>query len=214
MTAWDDYCAAARRLDAIRRGAATAAGAQAQAVRAARDELAAVRARLVPQQSRLRESGVPDSELWPTPADAVAAEQAVAGGPRHVLAALRQARAIADSADAALLTRMGPRPLGGGVRRTASLRNLLVYGPFGAVVLVVEVVLYLAAGGHGRSVYALGCGLVMPVAAFLLGWVGVGIAFPAAPGAKVDRTPAFGAVVCLAPAVLAGVLIGILWIAT
>jgi hypothetical protein len=214
MTAWDDYCAAARRLDAIRRGVATAAGAQAQAVHAARDELTAVQARLVPQQSRLRESGVPDSELWPTPADAAAADQAVAGGPRHVLAALRQARASADSADAALLIREGPPRLGGGVRRTAAMRNLLVYGPFGAVVLVVEIVLYLAAGGQARSAYALGCGFVMPVVAFLLGWVGVGIAFPAAPGTKVDRTPAFGAVVCLAPAVLAGVIIGILWIAT
>ena len=81
MTAVGRLLRAAQRLDAIRRGAATAAGEQAQAVRAAREELGAVRARLVPQQSRLREAGVPDDELMPTPADTAVAEQAVAGGP-------------------------------------------------------------------------------------------------------------------------------------
>jgi hypothetical protein len=211
VTAWDEYCAGAQRLDAIRRGAATAAGEQARAVRAAREELGAVRARLVPQQSRLREAGVPDDELMPTPADTAHAEQAVVGGPVQVLAALRQARMTADGADAALLgagvgggTGKGPRP--------AALRNLLVYGPFALTVLVVQIVLLFVADGNSGGAYALGCGVLLPVTAFALGWLGVGIAFPAAPGERVDRTPLFGAVVCLVPAVLVGFAAGVMWI--
>jgi hypothetical protein len=215
MTAWDDYCAAAQRLDAIRRGAASAAGEQAQAVRVARDELTAVRARLVPQQARLRESGVPDEELRPTAADAAAAGQTMAGGPAEVLVALRQARMTADGADAALLgTGGGPARAGAGRasgRRSAALRNLLVYGPFAAAVLLAQIALYLAAGA-GRSQYALGCALLLPVVAFALGWLGVGIAFPAPPGGRVDRTPAFGALVCAVPLALTAVTAGLLWV--
>jgi hypothetical protein len=211
MTAWDDYCAAAQRLDAIRRGAATAAGEQARAVRAAREELGAVRARLVPQQSRLREAGVPDDELMPTPADTAMAEQAVGGGPVQVLTALRQARMTADGADAALLG----AGVGGGAGkglRTAALRNLLVYGPFALTVMVVQIVLLFVSSGSAGGAYALGCGVLLPVTAFALGWLGVGIAFPAAPGERVDRTPLFGAVVCLVPAVLVGFAAGVMWI--
>ena len=213
MTAWEDYCAGAQRLDAIRRGAATAAGEQARTVRAAREELGAVRARLIPQQSRLREAGVPDDELMPTPADTAQAEQAVVGGPVQVLAALRQARMTADGADAALLggggggsgVARGPRP--------AALRNLLVYGPFALTVLVVQIVLLFVANGSAGGAYALGCGVLLPVVAFALGWIGVGIAFPTAPGERVvDRTPLFGALVCLVPAVLVGFAAGVMWI--
>ena len=211
MTAWDDYCAAAQRLDAIRRGAATAAGEQARAVRAAREELGAVRARLVPQQSRLREAGVPDDELMPTPAETAMAEQAVGGGPVQVLAALRQARMTADAADAALLGAGGGGSAGKGLR-TEALRNLLVYGPFALTVLVVQIVLLFVASGSAGASYALGCGVLLPVTAFALGWLGVGIAFPAAPGERVDRTPLFGAVVCLVPAVLVGFAAGVMWI--
>jgi hypothetical protein len=208
MTAWDDYCAAAQRLDAIRRGAATAAGEQAQTVRAARDELGAVRARLVPQQARLREAGVPDDELMPTPADAAVAGQGVAGGPVQVLAALRQARITADGADAALLgTGAGAR---GPVRRTPALRNLLVYGPFALTVLVVQLALVLTAGGTRGSSYALACGLLIPLAAFAFGWLGVGIAFPAPPGERVDRTAVFGLIVCLVPVLFVGAVLGVM----
>jgi hypothetical protein len=213
MTAWDDYCAAAQRLDAIRRGAASAAGEQAQAVRVAREELTAVRARLVPQQARLRESGIPDDELRPSVDDAAAAGQAMTGGPTEVLVALRHARATADTADAALLGAGGgptgaPRVAG---RRAAALRNLLVYGPFAAAVLLAQIALYLSAG-EGRSRYALGCALLLPVLAFALGWLGIGIAFPAPPGERVDRTAAFGAVVCAVPLVLTAIVAGLLWI--
>ena len=198
-TAWAEYCAAAQRLDAVRRGAAQAAGEQAQTVRAARDELTAVRARLIPQQARLRESGVPDLDLRPTPADATTAHRALAeGGPAAVLAALRQARSTADRADATLL---GTAPISAASTAPArpAVRNLLVYGPFAAAVLVVQIALLLTAGGTPMSIYALGCGLTLPLFAVALAWVAIGWAFPAPEGQRADRTLPLGAALCFAP---------------
>ncbi|GIF49024.1 hypothetical protein DFJ67_2582 [Asanoa ferruginea] len=199
--AWDAYCAAAQRLDTVRRGAATAAGEQAQVVRAARDELASVRARLVPQQARLREAGVPETELHPTPADAEAANRAVAGGPSAVLAALHHARSTADRADAALLGAPGAALTQKTPPVRTWLRNMLVYGPFSAAVLAVQIALLVTAGGTPMSIYALGCGLTLPLAALAFAWVTIGAAFPA-PGGKVDRTLGIGAIVCFAPVLI------------
>lgn len=195
-SAWQDYLAAAGRLDAVRRGAAAAASEQAQAVQAAREELTGVRARLAPQHSRLRGLGVPDWELAPGPAELSAAAGTVAGGPGAVLAALRGARATADAADATAM---------GAVARPAVpawLRNLLVYVPFAFVVLVIQVGLYRASGDRPPEFVALLCGLVMPAAAFGLGWLIVGFVFRAMPGARVERTPLVGAVLCAAPALV------------
>ncbi|MEV4536883.1 hypothetical protein AB0J82_24200 [Asanoa sp. NPDC049518] len=203
-TAWSDYCAAAQRLDAVRRGAATAAGEQAQAARAAREELSAVRARLVPQQARLREAGVPDDDLHPTPADAEAARRAVAGDPGAVLTALHQARSTADRADAALLGVPGAA-LGVAGNRTPVrnwVRNMLVYGPFAGAVLVVQIALLITAHGTPMTIYALGCGLALPLAALGFAWVTIGAAFPAPAGGKVDRTLPIGAATCFAPVLI------------
>jgi len=200
-SAWSDYCAAAQRLDAVRRGAATAAGEQAQTTRAAREELSAVRARLVPQQARLREAGVPDADLHPTPADAEAAGRVITGDPAGALTALHQARSTADRADAALLGVPGAA-LGVAGPRTpvrAWIRNMLVYGPFAASVLVVQIALLVTAGGTPMTIYALGCGLALPLAALGFAWVTIGAAFPAPAGGKVDRTLPIGAVACFAP---------------
>ncbi|ROT28025.1 hypothetical protein [Micromonospora sp. HM5-17] len=100
--AWREYLTAAQRLDAVRREAATAASEQARSVHAAREELTALRARLVPQQARLRGLGVPEGELTPTEPEVVAAAQAMAGGPEAVRAALRRARASVEAAEAAI----------------------------------------------------------------------------------------------------------------
>ena len=53
MTAWDDYLAAAQRLDAVRRDAAAATAARTAATQAAGQELATVRQRLALQAARL-----------------------------------------------------------------------------------------------------------------------------------------------------------------
>ncbi|SNT66092.1 hypothetical protein SAMN05421812_13220 [Asanoa hainanensis] len=200
-TAWSDYCAAAQRLDAVRRGAATAAGEQAQTTRAAREELSAVRARLVPQQARLREAGVPDVDLHPTQADAEAAGRAIAGDPAGVLTALHQARSTADRADAALLGVPGAALGVTGPRTpvTSWVRNMLVYGPFAGAVLVVQIALLVTAHGTPMTIYALGCGLALPLVALGFAWVTIGAAFPAPTGCKVDRTLPIGAATCFAP---------------
>ena len=201
---WADYLAAAQRLDAVRRVASSAANEQAATVQAAVQELAAVRARLAPQRARLvQDLGVPESDLVPLETDLMAATQTVAGGPAAVLAALHQARATADAADAAML---GPRSRG---QWRPWARNLLVYGPFAAAVLIVQIVLYLVAPSGSVPTYALLCGLSLPVLAFGLGWVTIGYVYGGGPG-KVDRTPLIGAVACLAPVLLTCMGVGVL----
>ncbi|MGN9813323.1 hypothetical protein ACTMSW_28715 [Micromonospora sp. BQ11] len=198
VAAWADYLAAARQLDGVRRDAATAAGEQARSVQAAREELSTVRTRLAPQESRLRERGVPAISLMPTPPEVTEATRSMAGGPAAVLAGLRTARAQADAADAALAA----RGLFGPSAWSAGPRNLLVYGPLALLVPLLQVVVLLTTGAGTATVAALVCGLPMPAVAFAAGWTGVGRLFPAGPGGRVDRTARLGALVCLVPAVL------------
>ena len=200
--AWADYLAAARRLAEVRRSATAAASDQSEARRAAGQELAGVRARLAPQHSRLvHDLGVPANALVPTEADLARAAQAVSGGPGAVLTALRNARGTADAADAAML---GPRSAGSAWRPWA--RNLLVYGPYAVVVLIVQIALYLIAPSGSVPTYALVCGLTMPLLAFGLGWVTIGFVY--GPG-KVDRTPLIGAIACLTPVLLTCMGVGV-----
>jgi hypothetical protein len=201
---WADYLTAAQRLDAVRRAASTAASEQQAAATAARQELSAVRARLAPQQARLvRDFGVPETDLAPRLADVESASLAMAGGPAVVLAALQQARRTADAADATIL---GPAPGEGSLRPVA--RNLLIYGPFAAAVLIVQIVLYLVAPPGSVPTYALLCGLSMPVLAFGLGWATIGYVY-GDKRTKVDRTPILGVVVCLTPVLLTCMGVGL-----
>ena len=201
---WADYLAAAQRLDAVRRAASAATTEHAAAVQAAQQELAGVRARLAPQRARLiRDFGVPEIDLTPQPADEALALPAVAGGPAAVLAALQQVRQTADAADAAML---------GSVGRAAWrpwARNLLIYGPFAAAVLIVQIVLYLVAPAGSVPTYALLCGLSMPLLAFGLGWVTIGFVYGGGPE-KVDRTPLIGVITCLMPVLLTCMGVGLL----
>jgi len=201
---WADYLAAAQRLDAVRRAASAAASEQQATATAAHKEFADVRARLAPQHARLvRDFGVPEIELTPRPAELESASLAMAGGPTAVLAALQQARRTADTADATLLdtTKAGPlRPWA---------RNLLIYGPFAAAVLIVQIVLYLVAPQGSVPTYALLCGLSMPVLAFGLGWATIGFVYGGG-GVKADRTPILGAVICLTPVLLTCMGVGLL----
>ena len=201
---WADYLEAAQRLDAVRRAASAAAGEQEATVQAAVQELASVRARLLPQRARLvQDFGVPESGLTPQPAERAQAAQAVAGGPAVVLNVLRQTRSTADAADAAL---QGP---GTQARWRPWARNMLVYGPFAAAVLIVQIVLYLLAPSGSLPTYALLCGLTMPVLAFGLGWVTIGFVYGGGPG-KVDRTPVVGLIACLTPVLLTCMGVGLL----
>ncbi|GIF11222.1 hypothetical protein [Actinoplanes teichomyceticus] len=204
---WAAYLAAARELDVVRRAASSVAGEQAATIATAWQELSAVRARLAPQRARLvRDFGVPEVDLTPQDGERAAALAAVTGGPGAVLAALRQARATADAADHAFV---GPAPAGPG-RPWA--RNLLVYGPFAAAVLFVQIILYLVAPSGSLPTYTLLCGLSMPLLAFGLGWATIGFVWgPDAEksGAPVDRTPVLGIVTCLTPVLLTCMGVGL-----
>jgi hypothetical protein len=203
---WADYLAAARRLDAVRRAASSAMSEQNATLLAAQQELSAVRARLAPQRARLvQDLGVPETALLPQAAERESAAQAVAGGPDAVLAALRRARGTADAADAVILG--GPRGTPATWRPVA--RNLLVYGPFAAAVLIVQIVLYLVAPSGSLPTYALLCGLSMPILAFGLGWLTIGFVY-ADPSGKVDRTPLVGIIACLTPVLLTCMGVGLL----
>lgn len=201
---WASYVAAAQRLDAVRRAASSAAGEQAATLQAAQQELASVRARLAPQRARLvQDLGVPVAALAVQPGERALAAQAVATGPESILAALRQARSTADAADAAMV---GPGPA---TPWRPWARNLLVYGPFAAAVLIVQIVLYLIAPSGSLPTYALLCGLSMPLLAFGLGWLTIGFVYGGGP-AKVDRTPLVGAIACLTPVLLTCMGVGLL----
>lgn len=203
--AWDEYVAAARRLDAVRRGAATAATEQAQAARTAREELSALRARLAVEHGRLAQLGVPEADLQPSPAEVSAAADAMAGGPTAVRAALNRAGAMVDGA----ATTLAGQPGGGRAATPVWLRNLLVYGPFAAVVLLVQIALY-ATAGTDLPQYAVLCGLSMPAAAFGLGWLTIGWSFDRNAEGKVERTPLLGIAVCFAPVVVTCMGVGLL----
>ncbi|MER7459664.1 hypothetical protein [Micromonospora sp. NPDC126480] len=196
--AWTDYLAAARQLDGVRRDAATAAGEQARAVQAAREELATVRTRLAAQETRLRAAGVPPISLVPTPPELTEATRSMASGPAAVLAELRVARARVDAAEAAL----DARGLVGAAGWPVAARNLLVYGPLALLVPVIQLVLLAVVGSGPVTAAALFGGLVMPAAAFGAGWWGIGRLFPPGAGGRPDRTPRLGVLVCLVPAVL------------
>lgn len=202
--AWAGYLAAAQRLDAVRR-VADSRDEQAQLTMAAHRELTEVRARLAPQRDRLvREFGVGEAELVPQPAERIAATAAVAGGPAHALAALRRARDFADAVNAATSRPGQPGPW------LPWMRNMLVYGPFAAAVLMVQIVLYVAAPPDAVPTYALLCGLTLPVVAFGLGWVTIGFVFGGQ--GVVDRTPVHGALICLAPVLVTCMGVGLLTI--
>ncbi|SCG52578.1 hypothetical protein [Micromonospora inositola] len=206
--AWADYVAAARQLDGVRRAATTAAGEQARSVQAAREELTVVRARLAPQQAQLRQLGVPAISLRPTPPELTEAARSMSAGPAAVLTSLQAARRWADAADDTLAARGLPRL----ARWPSRPRNLLVYGPLALVVPLIQLLVLLGTGIGPATILALVVGLPMPAVAFMAGWLAVGRLFRPRPADRVDRTPRFGALVCLVPAVAttAGIVLALL----
>lgn len=201
--AWSEYLAAAQRLDTVRREAADAAAGEAAALAAARDELPTLQAGLTMQATRLLDTasrtGSPPPVLQPGPAELHDAAQAVAGGPAVALAALRQAGANVDVADGAL-ARLDDEGTG-----PQALRNLLVYGPLALVALLVQLAVAGLAEPGAQLFFAAVCGLVLAPLAFGAGWLLTGVVHPERP-----RTPQVGALVCIAPALVAVLLLALL----
>jgi hypothetical protein len=195
---WSDYLSTAHRLDTVRREAAEAASAEADAVATARAEIPGVQARLSIQAGRLLESalqaGVSPPTLVPGPVEQHAAEQAVEGGPHVVLTALRQARSEVDVADSALARLEEPE--------TGQLMsNLVIYGGAGTAATLVQVLFALLADPGSRAVYAVACGLIMAGMLWAIAAVLISILHP-----RRSRTAQAGAVVTLAPVVLAALV--------
>ncbi|MDG4828047.1 hypothetical protein O7627_01860 [Solwaraspora sp. WMMD1047] len=128
---WQDYLAAAQRLDAVRRGSepagsGPAGSGPAETIRAARDELARLRARLALQHAQLRALGVPEDDLRPTAAELAAVAEPMAAGPEPVLAALRQARTTVAATDGRMVGAGWSVRLGAAIRRRAAARHLVL----------------------------------------------------------------------------------------
>src|SRR2546423_15689020 len=105
MTAWDDYLAAAQRLDAVRRSAAVAVAEQTKALQAARDDLTGLRTRLGLQHARLLDTALqagpalPDCS--PAPANMAKAPTVLGKGcPHSVRPTLSGARSAPPDAPA------------------------------------------------------------------------------------------------------------------
>ena len=202
--AWAAYLEAARELDVARRDATVAAGLD-RPVRAAHDELAVVRARLVTQRTRLRELGAEESALIPTLPEVTAVSVGMGDGPAAIRSALHRARATVEAAEAKL-----PPYRPATARTPVWVRNLVVYGALAAAVLVIQLMLYTTASAEALPTFALIFGVVLPVLAFALGWFAIGAAFPPGADGRADRTPALGVLVCAAPSVLTCVGVGII----
>jgi len=197
-SAWTEYLSSAHRLDAVRREAAASAAADAEAVVTARSELPVVQARLGLQAARMLDAalqvGVQPPVLVPNSAEQRSAEMAVSGGPKVVVAALRQARSTVDVADAALARVDSPA-------RGVAVQNMVAYGPAAAVATLIQLVFALLVDDRTRVFYSAACGLTMAAMTFGAAWVLLGILYPGRP-----KTPEIGAVVCTAPIVLVAFL--------
>ncbi|MFY1634683.1 hypothetical protein ACN27F_15625 [Solwaraspora sp. WMMB335] len=191
---WADYAAAARRLDRLRRG-----NPDQPVLAQDETELTALRHRLARQRQQLLALGVPATALEPLPAEVAACRSTLAADGAGARQAVRVQVASALDTAATSLARTAP------ATGAPAVRNLLVYGPFAAITLVIQVALFVAAGQRAPLAYVLGCGLVMPLVAFGLGWLAVGVVF-AGPGQAVQRTPLVGALACAAPLLLSCVL--------
>lgn len=206
MTRWDDYVSEIRQLDAVRRDAAAAVARQQDAASSAQQELGGVRQRIALQRSRLtdvagRLTRTPPA-VDPLPVELSAAstlvEMATADPTPGINAALKGARAILDAADATLSvvanapTRSGPLP---GWPPTA--RNALVYGWYALLAVIALVTIRSFAGDSPEAgVVLLGFTLVVPVSAWLLAWLSIGLLFGPASSGRKPRSSLLGAAIC------------------
>jgi hypothetical protein len=192
--AWSDYLGSAHRLDVARREAATAVAAEAEAIATARAELPTLQSRLDSHAERLLgtalEKGISPPPLTPGQAEKEAGQNAVAGGPVAVLAALEQAGSTLDAADA-ILARMNER------QAPQAIRNLVAYGPAGFVAMVVQLGFTLLVDERTKVFYAFACGLTMAAMFWGAAWLLLGVIYP-----RKEKTARFGAFVCAVPVLL------------
>jgi hypothetical protein len=218
MTAWTDYVAAAAQLDAVRRDAAAAVAAQERSVAAARTELAGVRQRAALQQSRLTDLAGRYAGVVPV-VDPLPADRTVAAGlvpatgadpTPGASAALKGAWATLDAADVTLTT-----VADGGSRAgllpdwPPAARNAIPYLWYSMLAIIALIIINAFAGdSQNAGVVALFFDLVVPVGAFVLGLLSVGLLFGPGPDGRKRRGAGVGALICCVP-LLIGVLLSV-----
>jgi hypothetical protein len=196
MGAWEEYQTAAQRLDRVRRDAATAVAEHTAAIQGARQELAAVRQRLVLQQARITDlatrAGMPPPILSahpPVPDPATPA--AISDALRAATGELDAADAAVSEVDGASFSR-GPFP-----DWPQLLRNILVYASVALLVLIVQVVLLNNSTSTVGSILALGFAAILPAAGYGVSLLTLGLLY-----GKVERNPVLGAAISAVPVVL------------
>lgn len=190
---WADYLAAAQHLDLLRRSLGEAGADPATDTLPA--ELVRLRGRVAAQRQELLAQGATEVSLTPSSVELQEAATEVGTEPTQALLAVRRAESALTSAGQLIPANPTPTPASS---RRPWARNLLVYGPFALVTVLVELVLY-AASGPPLSRFAVGWGLGMPLLAYGLGWLVIGLVFPAAASGRVNRSAGIGAVVCATP---------------
>ncbi|HEY7175714.1 MAG TPA: hypothetical protein VH442_12425 [Micromonosporaceae bacterium] len=180
MSAWDDYLAAAVQLDEVRHESAAVIAAQQAAADAAATQLTGIRQRIALQRTRLAEvaGGVGRApQVEPLAEERSAAVATLTPTGAHsavdVDSALRAARATLDAADAVLLSATSGssrgRLLAG---RPPGIRAMVVYGWFALLALVGLIEINAIAGDSIQAgIVVLGCALVIPAGAWVLGWL-------------------------------------------
>jgi hypothetical protein len=201
MTAWEDYLAAAQRLDVVRREATSVVAQQAAAVKSACAELAVVRQQATLQRSRLlaaaTDAGVPVPDAVPPTPDLSGAP------PTAVRGALRGARTNLETADALLSTveGTGTTRIGRISSWPVPLRNLLVYVGFAVLTVLVPLVTLRAMTNKLLLVPTIGCAATLPALGYGLAWLTVAMLYRPEHTGRVRRTPLLGAAATVATVV-------------
>jgi hypothetical protein len=204
MTPWEDYLAAAQRLDVVRRQAASMVANQTAAVKAARAELVTVRQRAAQQGARLTAiaaaEGLPPPDSAPGQAELLAASTSMAGptgappGPLAVHGALRGAQPTLGATDAILSTLDGAgQGLAAAGRQPNVMRNLLVYLGFALATVLVPLVTLWVSRDSVLVIPTVGCAIVLPVMGYGFAWLTVGALESAPTRGRVYRAPVLGA---------------------
>jgi hypothetical protein len=197
MTAWEDYLAAARRLDVVRQDAASVVAEQVAAVKAARADLTGVRQRATQQHSRLtaaaKDAGVPVPE-------ATAATCELSAQPDVVRAELREAAEALTAADALLSTveRTNATRLSRISNWPVVPRNLLVYLSFALLAVLVPLITLGVTTSKLLLLPTIGCATVLPLFGYGLAWLTVGMLYRPEHQGKIQRTPFLGAAATIA----------------
>lgn len=210
-TAYDDYLAALRELDAVRADQEAALAARRSQLAGMNTTVDHLRQRLSQQSGRLHELAAgcklppPPSQLAPLPrggpiGDPSQTLTAAAGDVEAADAAYQEARYLAHRATVL-------------PRWRADDRNGLIYGVFALLSLVVQGVVLASAAGTEQFSELFGpfaiC-LVLPAVAWVAGYITIGVASRPLLGVeavsadgKLPRNPKLGAVICASTFVIA-----------